>query len=111
MSGLRQWFFSCRLIVNCCSNCLWVSVYGPCLAMQYLVSFLVLQSSHGMRERERKRERERERERERWLLLFNCVLALVCLLVFSSKRVQRRIQDFWKGSSKGVRFAIFSHFS
>ena len=47
---------------------LWGFVFGPCFVMQYLVSYLVFQSS--------------PRGRECWLLYFNCVLAVVRLLVF-----------------------------
>ena len=40
-------------------------MFGPSFVMQYLVSFLVLQSSSlGGRERERETERDRERERK-----------------------------------------------
>ena len=43
------------LLVNyyCCSYCLcFIFVFGPCFVVQYLVSFLVLQSSHWGRERD-----------------------------------------------------------
>ena len=62
-----------------------ISVFGPSFVMQYLVSFLVLQSS-SERERERDRQterargrqmdRERERKRER-AVRFNVIVFLM----------------------------------
>ena len=50
------------IFVYCCSHCLRRFVLGHCLAMQYFVSSLVLQTTRLGRAREREREREIERE-------------------------------------------------
>ena len=49
------------LLANCLLLLLlfvFIFEFGPCFVVQYLVSFLVLQSSRLGRERERERERE-----------------------------------------------------
>ena len=39
LSVLRRWFCCCWFLVDCCSQCLWGSVFGPCFVIQYFVSF------------------------------------------------------------------------
>ena len=70
--------------------------FVPYFVIQYLVSLLALQSSRCGRESERERERERERGGGGWLLNFNCVLAVVWLLLFcvsSSRRCRLLVCD------------------
>ena len=55
------------LLIHCCSHCLWV-LDGTGFVVQYLVFFLVLQSSYL--------------GRESYLLCFNCLFDVMWLFVF-----------------------------
>ena len=52
LSVHRWWFCCCLFILYCCSHCLCGFVLSPCFALQYFLSFLVLQLSRWGRERE-----------------------------------------------------------
>ena len=72
LSVLMRWFCYCLFIVYSCSNCLMEFCLGPCI--EYIVSFLYLQSFHW--------------GRKNWLLLLSSdgmwTVAVVVICLFLS---------------------------
>ena len=65
--SVLRWFCCCWFIVYCCSNCLWVFLFGPGFVIQYFVPFLFCNHLGGNR---------------RAGCFFNCLPVVLWLLVF-----------------------------